>query len=76
MRASAPGPTCTYLVAPGYGNNWNQVWQTKTCIPVMGTLDVSFLLETDSEAAYDATYLEYTTDCTSPYLGWTMLDGG
>ena len=34
------------------------------------------LLELDSEEYYDATYLEYTTDCTAPFTNWQMLDGG
>ena len=55
-RASDTGETCWYLVLPGYGCNWNQLWQTKDCIPVDGTLDVSFLMQLDSEAAYDATF--------------------
>ena len=76
LRASTTGLGCGYATLPGYGSNWNQLWQTKTCIPVTGTLDVSFLLETDSEPGYDATYLEYTTDCTAPFTGWIRRDGG
>ncbi len=75
-RFSTTGLTCGYLLLPGYGNNWNQSWRTKTCINTDGTLNVSFLLETDSEPAYDATFLEYTADCSSPFTGWTELDGG
>jgi len=77
-RFSTTGLTCGYLTLPGYGSNWNQSWRTKTCIAVSGDniLDVSFLLETDSEPAYDATFLEYTQDCTSPFGGWVQLDGG
>jgi hypothetical protein len=75
-RAAATGPVCGYLTLPGYGNNWNQTWRTKNCIAVTGDLDVSFLMETDSEPAYDATVLEYTTDCSAPFTGWTELDGG
>ncbi|HXV14781.1 MAG TPA: T9SS type A sorting domain-containing protein [Candidatus Krumholzibacteria bacterium] len=75
-RHTASGPTCGYLALPGYGNRWNQSWRTKDCIAVTGDLDVSFLMQTDSEAAYDATVLEYTTDCSGPFTGWTELDGG
>jgi hypothetical protein len=77
-RYSATGLTCGYLTLPGYGSNWNQSWRTKNCIPVSGDnlLDVSFLLETDSEPAYDALFLEYTTDCVAPFQSWTVLDGG
>jgi hypothetical protein len=76
-RAATTGPVCGYLLLPGYGNNWNQSWRTKTCLALTGNLDVSFLLETDSEPGYDATFLEYTNDCTGPdYTGWTTIDGG
>ena len=77
-RAAATGITCGYLTLPGYGSGWNQSWRTKLCIPVSGDnlLDVSFLLETDSEPAYDALFLEYTTDCVAPFQSWTALDGG
>ncbi len=75
-RFSTTGLTCGYLVMPGYGNNWNQSWRTKNCIATDGTLNISFLMETDSEPAYDATTLEYTADCSSPFTGWSELDGG
>ena len=75
-RFSTTGPTCGYLVMPGYGNNWNQSWRTKNCINTDGTLNISFRMETDSEPAYDATFLEYTADCSSPFTGWSELDGG
>ncbi len=75
LRIASTGLACSYLVLPGYGNGWNQLWQTKTCVPVTGTLEVSFLLETDSEPGYDATSLEYTSDCAAPFEGWTVLDG-
>ncbi len=75
-RAQVTGIVCGYLTLPGYGNGWNQVFRTKNCIPVAGGLDVSFLMETDSESGYDATTLEYTLDCTAPFFGWVELDGG
>ena len=75
-RASSSGLGCGYLLLPGYGSGWNQLWQTKACIPITGNLDVSFLLETDSEPGYDATYLEYTNDCSDDLREWFELDGG
>jgi hypothetical protein len=76
-EAAILGVTCGYLTLPGYGNNWVQVWQTTNCIATDGTLNTSWKMETDSEVAYDATYLEYTTDCLGPtFVGWTELDGG
>ncbi len=76
VRASTTGLTCSYALLPGYGNGWDQLWVTKECISVTGTLDVSFLMETDSEPAYDATYIEYTTDCSDNLRDWIELDGG
>jgi hypothetical protein len=70
---------CGYLALPGYGNGWNQAFCTKNCIAVAGgataDLDVAFKLKFDSEPSYDATLLEYTTDCAGN-VGWTELDGG
>ena len=78
VRAASTGLGCGYLLLPGYGNNWNQTWQTKACIPVSGNLDVSFLMKVDSEPAYDATFLECTPNCVDPkpLSEWTKLAGG
>jgi hypothetical protein len=70
---------CGYLSLPGYGHNWNQSFCSKACIAVSGgptaNLDIAFKLKYDSEPSYDATSLEYTTDC-SGNTGWTEIDGG
>jgi hypothetical protein len=49
---------CGYATLPGYGNNWNQAFCTKACLPV--TVDVTISLSTfwDSEPGYDATALQ------------------
>ena len=70
LRAGTSGLACAYVSLPGYGNNWDQLWQTKGCIPVSGTLDVSFLLEMDSEEYYDSVFLQYTTDCDANVRDW------
>jgi hypothetical protein len=75
---------CGYATLPGYGNGWNQAWCTKVCKAVTdgpdadATVDVgvAFKAHFDSEPNYDATTLEYTTDCTATPTGWTVLDGG
>lgn len=74
-RPATSAPLCHYATLPGYGNSWDQYFGTKNCIPVTGNLDVSFLMHTDSEPSYDATFLEYTADCTGQ-TGWRVLDGG
>ncbi|HEX5131331.1 MAG TPA: FlgD immunoglobulin-like domain containing protein [Candidatus Krumholzibacteria bacterium] len=76
-RPSAANPLCGYSALPGYGNGWNQAFCTKGCIAVSGDglLDMSFLMKIDSEPGYDATTLEYTTDCSGA-SGWTPIAGG
>ncbi len=76
-RVATGPPLCTYATLPGYGNNWDQSWCTKTCIDVSGdgVLDVSFNAYFDSEPGYDATELDYTVDCSGT-AGWTRIDGG
>ena len=74
-RPQATGPLCGYQTLPGYGNDWDQAFCTRECIPVTGALDISFLMRVDSESDYDATTLEYTGDC-SGNAGWKILDGG
>ncbi len=76
LRANAGAETCGYALLPGYGNNWNQAWQTKQCIPVTGLLDVSFLLELDTEDGYDTLYLESNSACDPSFFLRTELDGG
>ena len=70
---------CGYLALPGYGNNWDQSFCSKTCLAVGGgatpNLDIAFKLKFDSEPSYDYTALEYTTDC-SGNIGWTQIAGG
>ena len=66
---------CGYQALPGYGNGWNQSFCTKTCLALVGNLDVAFKMKYDSEPSYDATGLEYTTDCAGN-VGWTEIDGG
>lgn len=66
---------CNYPTFTGYGNNWDQAWCTKVCIPVTGNLEVKFDARFDSESCYDFTTLEYTLDCSGT-CGWTVLDGG
>jgi hypothetical protein len=71
---------CGYLALPGYGNGWNQAFCTKVCLAVAGgataNLDVAFKIKFDAEPSYDATSLEYTTDCPGGNVGWTEIDGG
>jgi hypothetical protein len=73
--ARAGHATCSYAVAPGYGNSWNQTWTTKACLPIDGNLDISFLMAIDTEPGFDAVFLEYN-DCSDPPPNWGRLEGG
>jgi hypothetical protein len=67
------------FVAAGYGNNWDQSFCSRNCLPISGgptpLLDVAFKLKYDTQASYDGTALEFTTDC-SGNTGWILIDGG
>ncbi len=77
-RAVSSGDLCVYAVLPGYGRAWSQAWRTRDCIPVTGTLDVSFQMRLDSEPNYDASFLEFTSECGADFRdnSWTFLAGG
>ncbi len=62
-RPQPSGSFCGYATLPGYGNDWDQAWCTNTCIPISGTLDISFWMRLDAELYYDPFTLETTTDC-------------
>ncbi len=49
---------CSYATLPGYGNNWNQRFES---VPfnVSGDVDVAFQMRYDTEPSYDFVYLEY-----------------
>ena len=53
---------CAYATLPGYGNDWDQRWQSQS-LTVAGTnnITVSFDLKYDTETSYDIFYLDYIT---------------
>lgn len=53
---------CAYATLPGYGNDWDQRWQSQS-LTVTGTnnITVSFDLKYDTEPTYDIFYLDYIT---------------
>lgn len=71
-RPGGGEPLCTYATLPGYGNRWAQYWTTGDCLPVSGNVDVSFAASWDTEAGYDATFLEFD-GCDD---NWTVFAGG
>jgi len=59
--ANACGTTaelCSYATLPGYGNNWNQVFQS-TPFNVNGDITVQYDIKYDLETSYDFAYFEY-----------------
>jgi hypothetical protein len=52
---------CHYASLPGYGNGWDQYFESRT-FQVTGDVTVSLDYEYDTEPGYDFTYVEYSTD--------------
>ncbi len=70
-RAATTEPLCGYATLPGYGNNWDQRWTTKTCLALTGAVTVTFTAQWDIEAGYDYAVVEFD-DCAD---NWTPVTG-
>ncbi|MFH1756136.1 MAG: hypothetical protein ABIA59_10600, partial [Candidatus Latescibacterota bacterium] len=57
-KPDSTGLLCHYGCLPGYGNDWVQLFVSKT-YPVLGSPTVSYKIRWDSEPGYDYTYAEY-----------------
>jgi len=44
---------------PGYGNNWDQTWETDNCLAATGEVALEFEMKWSTEAGYDKVFLEY-----------------
>jgi hypothetical protein len=60
---------CSYATLPGYGNGWDQRFQS-TAFSVTGDVSIAFDIRYDVEATYDFVYVEYTTNAAA---GWSTL---
>jgi len=70
-KADSAAPWCGYLALPGYGNSWNQYFETVgTGIPVAGDVTFTFSAYYDSEPGYDYTYVDYADTSAG---GWANL---
>jgi len=70
---TAAFPQCGFEGAPGYGNSWTQIWATKQCVDLTSDGAITYVFTVDSEAGYDATYVE-ASKCGEDT--WVLLDGG
>ena len=58
-RAAGGAEMCRYLTLPGYGNNWDQVFESVT-FPVTGAVNVSYRVRYEVEPSYeDVNHVSY-----------------
>ncbi|MDH4038707.1 MAG: hypothetical protein OEV86_14635, partial [Candidatus Krumholzibacteria bacterium] len=50
--------TCSYQTLPGYGNGWDQMFES-TSFAVTGDVQMVYLIRYDTEASYDFVYVQY-----------------
>ena len=51
--------TCGYMTPPGYGNGWDQRFESIDFVRDTGDVDVTFLTRYDLEPSYDFVFLQY-----------------
>jgi hypothetical protein len=73
VRADTSEPLCGYGCLPGYGNHWDQRFESRA-FARQGTVTVSFSMRYDSEAGCDYNYLEYM-DSTGVWRGISDFSG-
>jgi hypothetical protein len=65
LRPSTDDGVCAYAVLPGYGNNWEQNFCTRSCLTVTGCVTIEYLaswdVEPESDAIYDWATLQFDT---------------
>lgn len=68
---------CSYATLPGYGNGWNQRFQSNG-LNVSGDVVVDFVMSYDVEPSYDFVYLEYAGNdgVWKTKQTWTGSSGG
>jgi hypothetical protein len=65
---------CSWKNAPGYGNNWNQMFMTPTGFPFTGELVWTYTAVYDSEPDFDQTFVEYDSGNFN-WVELAMYDG-
>ncbi len=71
--ASTANPFCGWATLPGYGNNWDQFFTSKTF--TCDSIRVAFKVIWDSEPGYDQTTVEYLDDATGTWIGFPVNNG-
>jgi len=65
---------CTYAALPGYGNGWNQVFESRHW-EVTGDVTLEFDATYDTEAGYDIVHVEYSVDYESTWNELGLFSG-
>jgi hypothetical protein len=69
VAPSSDVPFCGYVTLPGYGNNWDQVFVSKTFY--CDSIRFSYRVSWDSEPGYDKTEVQYFDEVG--YWNWQAL---
>jgi hypothetical protein len=64
--------SCGYATLPGYGNQWDQMLVTVSCLDVAGDVVIDYKAAWDSEIKYDPTMIE-VDECDER---WSYITGG
>lgn len=73
VAPSSSPPYCGYASLPGYGNDWNQRFES-VAFPVEGDVTLSYRIRWDSEPGYDWTVVQYAD--TNGVWKTLPVDGG
>jgi len=73
-RPSASLDLCGYVTLPGYGNGWDQIFQSNCFNGLTGDVNVSYVASWDSEPGYDFTHVEYDL-CDDNWTALADYDG-
>lgn len=71
--ASGP-PLCSYSTLPGYGNNWDDYFQSSV-FRTTGDVTFTATVTYDCEPGYDFTYVDYSTDGGQTWVNISTLNG-
>ncbi len=73
VAPSLVAPFCAWGTLPGYGNNWAQLFSSKTF--TCDSIRVSYMVAWDTEPVYDKVQVEYSDDATSNWVALPVKGG-